>query len=101
MGKELCQPNCWCNNLVEITCRYPTKVVNYVVLVENNCSTTHAINMCIFENLIKLNSSRSGSIDVITGADLATVAAATFGDKDIGDLAQFKSQMQPRLSIPG
>lgn len=54
--KEICHPYCWCNNLVEITCRHPTKVVTYVTLIENNNnSTVHAINMSIFESLIKLN----------------------------------------------
>ena len=55
-AKELCHPSCWCNNLVEITCRYPTKVVKYVSLIENNACTSHSINRSLFEKSIKLNS---------------------------------------------
>lgn len=52
--QELCQPNCWCNNLVEINCRNATKVSSYVVLVENSSSSSHSINMNTFNNLLKL-----------------------------------------------
>jgi hypothetical protein len=53
--RELCHPSCWCNNLVEITCRYPTKVIKYVSLIENNPSTMHLINRSLFEKSIKLS----------------------------------------------
>ena len=54
-NKNICNQNCWCNNLVEITCRYPTKIITYVSLIENNSSTSHFINTALFDKLIKSN----------------------------------------------
>jgi hypothetical protein len=54
-AKNICHPNCWCNNLVEITCRYPTKIITYVSLIENNSSTSHFINTALFDKLVKSN----------------------------------------------
>lgn len=53
--KEICHPSCWCNNLVEITCRYPTKVVTYVSLIESNFSNSHGINLSCFDQILKIN----------------------------------------------
>jgi hypothetical protein len=54
--KELCHSSCWCNNLVEITCKYPTKVVKYVTLIDFNSCTFHEPNMSLFEpNFLKLS----------------------------------------------
>ncbi|CAF0862230.1 unnamed protein product [Brachionus calyciflorus] len=53
--KELCNPNCWCNHLVEIKCRYPTKVTTFVSIIEPNFSNSHAINLSSFEKFIKAN----------------------------------------------
>lgn len=50
---ELCNPNCWCNNLVEIKCRYPTKVVTFVSLIEPNFSNFHSINLANFDKILK------------------------------------------------
>jgi hypothetical protein len=47
--KELCHPSCWCNNLVEITCKYPTKIVKYVTLIDFNSCAFHELNMSLFE----------------------------------------------------
>ncbi|RNA18649.1 tuberin isoform X2, partial [Brachionus plicatilis] len=52
-GSELCNPNCWCNNLVEIKCRYPTKVVSFVSLVEPNFSNFHSVNLANFDQILK------------------------------------------------
>lgn len=50
---ELCNPGCWCNNLVEIKCRYPTKVVSFVTLIEPNFSNFHSINLTNFDKILK------------------------------------------------
>ena len=53
---ELCNPNCWCNNLVEIKCRYPTKVVTFVSLIEPNFSNFHSTNLANFDKILKSHS---------------------------------------------
>jgi hypothetical protein len=82
--KELCHPSCWCNNLVEITCRYPTKVIKYVSLIENNPSSMHSINRSLFENSIKLNVLQNQqanlSTPLVSGA--SSNMPVTFNDDD-------------------
>jgi hypothetical protein len=67
-SNKMCQTTCWCNNLVEVTCRYPTKVVTYVALIDSNNCTSHEINLSLIElkqeqqrliqskSLVKINS---------------------------------------------
>jgi hypothetical protein len=52
-NKDICNANCWCNNLVEIKCRYSTKEYSYVTLIENTNSSFHSINMSLFENILE------------------------------------------------
>ena len=47
--KEMCLPTCWCNNLVEVTCRYPTKVVTYVSLIDSTSCASHELNLSLIE----------------------------------------------------
>lgn len=48
-AKAICHPSCWCNNLVEVTIRYPTKVVSYVTLIDNNNCVAHDLNPAAFD----------------------------------------------------
>lgn len=45
----MCLPTCWCNNLVEVTCRYPTKVVTYVSLIDSTSCASHELNLSLIE----------------------------------------------------
>lgn len=83
--KEICQPSCWCNNLVEVTCRYPTKVVTYVTLIEANSSVSHELNMLAFDQQIvqshniaelKSKSTSFGGKDVYPTSLLSNISLA-------------------------
>lgn len=44
-----------CNNLVEVTCRYPTKVLTYVTLIDSNNCTSHDIDLSGFDKSLVQN----------------------------------------------
>ena len=74
LGSIACQPNCWCNNLVEITCRYPTKVVTYVSLVETNNCSSHSMNMSLFEDILKQSKQiKLENLDLFSGYNHSNV----------------------------
>ena len=52
-----------CNNLVEVTFRYPTKVITYVTLIDSNNCTSHDLNILAFDQSLLQNKSDSVSLD--------------------------------------
>lgn len=87
-AKEICHPNCWCNNLVEVTCRYPTKVVTYVTLIESNNCTSHDLNMSAFDsNLLQnksSNSTQNNNSDVLSSINTLETSQNFRLEKRIG-----------------
>lgn len=61
-AKTICHSSCWCNNLVEVTIRYPTKVVSYVTLIDNNDCVAHDLNPAAFDQSQRVSKATAANV---------------------------------------